>query len=578
VPIEIQLPALSSDMESASLTVWHKQVGDEVAQGDVIAEIETDKATLEIEAANTGTLGSILVASGTDEVAVGTVLALLLEAGENAESLAEYQTKAEQPNAAMVTADAPESPVTKQAKDFDVIVVGGGPGGYVAAIRAAQLGMNVALVEREHLGGICLNWGCIPTKALLRSAEVFEQFKHADSYGLSATGVDFDLDKIVARSRGIAKQLNGGVGHLLKKNKVKVYNGQAELLGGHRLKIDQQGDDSIELSADHIILATGARPRNLSGLEADGQLIWTSREAMTPSSLPKSLLVMGAGAIGVEFASFYNSMGVDVTVVEVLPQILPVEDAEIAEFARKSFTKQGIKLMTQTRVKELRKGSDQVTAVLEHEGQLTELTVDRVISAVGVVGNHENLGLENTQVVVERSHVVVDEWNQTGEPGVYAIGDLSGAPCLAHKASHEGIICIEKIAGKADIQSLDKGVIPGCTYSRPQVASVGLTETAAQDQGFAVRVGRFPFQGNGKAIALGETEGLVKTIFDASTGELLGAHMVGAEVTEMIQGFGIAQTLETTEKELMHTVFPHPTLSEMMHESVLDAYDKAVHF
>ena len=578
MPIEIQLPALSSDMESASLTVWHKQVGDQVTQGDVIAEIETDKATLEIEAADSGTLGSILVAAGTDEVSVGTVLALLLEAGEGVESLADHETKAKQLSAGPVTDGTSEYQVSEQDKDFDVVVVGGGPGGYVAAIRAAQLGMSTALVEREHLGGICLNWGCIPTKALLRSAEVYEQFKHAESYGLSATNIAFDLDKIVARSRGIAEQLNGGVGHLLKKNKVKVYDGRAELLGGHRLRIEQQDDDSVELSADHIILATGARPRNLPGLEADGELIWTSREAMTPSWLPKSLLVMGAGAIGIEFASFYNSMGVDVTVVEVLPQILPVEDAEIAEFASKSFTKQGIKLMTQTKVKELRKGSDQVTAVLEHQGELQELKVDRVISAVGVVGNHENLGLENTQVVVERNHVVVDEWSQTAEPGVYAIGDLSGAPCLAHKASHEGIICIEKIVGQADIEPLDKGAIPGCTYSRPQIASVGLTETAAKDHGFAVRVGRFPFQGNGKAIALGETEGLVKTVFDANTGELLGAHMVGAEVTEMIQGFGIAQTLETTEKELMHTVFPHPTLSEMMHEAVLDAYDKVVHF
>ena len=492
--------------------------------------------------------------------------------------MTEYQAKTDQSDTKVASAGSPEPRSSDKSRDFDVIVVGGGPGGYVAAIRAAQLGMNTALVEREHLGGICLNWGCIPTKALLRSAEVFEQFKQAESYGLSATGIDFDLDKIVARSRGIAKQLNGGVGHLLKKNKVKVYDGQAELLGNHRLRVDQQNNNSVELSADHIILATGARPRNLPGLEADGELIWTSREAMTPSSLPKSLLVMGAGAIGVEFASFYNSMGVDVTVVEVLPQILPVEDAEIAEFASKSFTKQGIRLMTQTRVKELRKGSDQVTVVLEQEGRLTELTVDRVISAVGVVGNHENLGLENTQVIVERSHVVVDEWSQTAEPGVYAIGDLSGAPCLAHKASHEGIICIERIAGEENVQPLDKSAIPGCTYSRPQVASVGLTEKVALEQGFDIRIGRFPFQGNGKAIALGEAEGLVKTIFDANTGELLGAHMVGAEVTEMIQGFGIAQTLETTERELMHTVFPHPTLSEMMHEAVLDAYDKVVHF
>jgi dihydrolipoamide dehydrogenase len=437
--------------------------------------------------------------------------------------------------------------------------------------------MKTALIEREHLGGICLNWGCIPTKALLRSAEVYEQFKQAENYGLSVDHVGFDLAKIVARSRGIAKELNGGVRHLLKKNKVKLYEGNAQLVGGGRLKVEEEAAVT-DISASHIILATGARARNLPGLEADGKLVWTYKEAMTPDVMPKSILVMGAGAIGVEFASFYNSLGADVTVVEVLSQIIPVEDPEIAALATKSFTRQGIKIMTQTMVKEWRKDSDKVTVVLEQNGERSEITVDRVISAVGVVGNHENLGLEATQVEVDRSHVVVNEWSETSEPGVYAIGDLTGPPCLAHKASHEGIICVEKIAGEEGVHPLDKSAIPGCTFSRPQVASVGLTEPAAKEQGYDVRVGRFPFQGNGKAIAMGETEGLIKTVFDKATGELLGAHMIGAEVTEMIQGFSIAQTLESTEQELMQTVFAHPTLSEMMHEAVLDAYHKVIHF
>ena len=577
MPIEIVLTAPAPDIETATLVTWYKQEGDQVEKGDLIVDIETDKATVEIESTGSGTLGKIIISAGAEDVEVGTVIGLLLEAGESAESLLDYTAKFES-NASVDPALDVAVVETPEDADFDVIVVGGGPGGYVTAIRAAQLGMNTALVEREHLGGICLNWGCIPTKALLRSAEVYENFKHADSYGLSAKEFSFDLKKIVARSRAIAKQLNAGVGQLLKKNKVRVFEGQAQLLGGGRLKIAKDGATVDDLSAKHIILATGARPRNLPGLESDGELIWTSREAMTPSSLPKSLLVMGAGAIGIEFASFYNSLGVDVTVVEVLPQILPSEDPEIAEFATNSFTKQGIKILTQTMVKELRKGDDQVTAVLDQNGKSIEMTVDRVISAVGVVGNHEDLGLEKTSVEVDRTHVVVNEWSETAELGVYAIGDLSGPPCLAHKASHEGVICVEKIAGLQGIHPLSKSSIPGCTYSRPQVASVGLTEKAAQDQGYEIRVGKFPFQGNGKAIALGEPEGLVKTIFNAVTGELLGAHMVGAEVTEMIQGYGIAQTLETTEQELMHTVFPHPTLSEMMHEAVLDAYDKVVHF
>ena len=460
---------------------------------------------------------------------------------------------------------------------YDVMVVGGGPGGYVTAIRAGQIGLKTALIEREHLGGICLNWGCIPTKSLLRSAEIFEYMKQASSFGLSAEGVGFDLQKIVSRSRRIAKQLNGGVAQLLKKNKIKVYDGQARLLGGGKLRIETDDNTGEESSATHIILATGARARDLPGLEADGKLVWTYKEAMTPKSLPKSILVIGAGAIGIEFASFYNSLGVDVTVVEVMPQILPVEDAEIAEFAAKSFAKQGIKILTNTEVTKLRKGRNELTAVLNRNEEQSEITVDRVISAVGVVGNHENLGLENTRAEVDRSFVVVNEWSETAEPGVYAIGDLAGPPCLAHKASHEGIICVERIIGTPNIQPLNKLTVPGCTYSRPQIASVGLTEQAARDSGYTVRIGSFPFQANGKAIALGETEGMIKTVFDDKTGELLGAHMVGAEVTELIQGFGIAQSLETTEQELMRTVFPHPTLSEMMHEATLDAFDKVIH-
>jgi len=460
---------------------------------------------------------------------------------------------------------------------YDVIVVGGGPGGYVTAIRAGQIGLKTALIEREHLGGICLNWGCIPTKSLLRSAEIFEYMKQASSFGLSAEGIGFDLQQIVARSRRIAKQLNGGVAQLLKKNKIKVYDGQAQLLGGGKLRIENDDKAVEESSATHIILATGARARDLPGLEADGKLVWTYKEAMTPKSLPKSILVIGAGAIGIEFASFYNSLGVDVTVVEAMPQILPVEDAGIAEFAAKAFAKQGIKILTNTEVTKLRKGRNELTAVLNRNEEQSEITVDRVISAVGVVGNHENLGLENTRVEVDRSYVVVNEWSETAEPGVYAIGDLAGPPCLAHKASHEGIICVERIADTPNIHPLNKLTVPGCTYSRPQIASIGLTEQAARDAGYAVRIGSFPFQANGKAIALGETEGMIKTVFDDKTGELLGAHMVGAEVTELIQGFGIAQSLETTEQELMHTVFPHPTLSEMMHEATLDAFDKVIH-
>ena len=458
---------------------------------------------------------------------------------------------------------------------FDIIVIGGGPGGYVAAIRAAQLGLKTAVVEREHLGGICLNWGCIPTKALLRSAEVFRNMKHAEAYGLSATGIGFDLAKVVARSRAVSAQLQAGVKHLLKKNKVTVFDGHGRLAGKGRVAV---GDGKAEISARHIILATGARARNLPGLEADGKLVWSYKEAMVPDVLPKRLLVIGSGAIGIEFASFYNALGSDVTVVEMMDRVLPVEDEEISAFARKSFEKQGMKIVTGATVKSLAKGANDVKVTVEAAGKAQEILVDRVISAVGIVGNVENLGLENTKVVVDKTHVVVNQWLETGEPGVYAIGDLAGPPWLAHKACHEAVICVEKIAGQNDVHPLNIRNIPGCTYCHPQVASVGLSEAKAKEKGYQVKVGRFPFMGNGKAIALGETEGMVKTVFDAGTGELLGAHMIGAEVTELIQGYMVAKTLETTEAELIHAVFPHPTLSEMMHEAVLDAYGHAIHF
>ena len=462
-------------------------------------------------------------------------------------------------------------------QEFDLVVVGGGPGGYVAAIRAAQLKMKTALVEREHLGGICLNWGCIPTKALLRSGEVFDMMHHLKNFGFSAEKLSYDTSAVVKRSRQIAGQLSKGVAHLLKKNKVTVFDGEAALRGSGSIQVKgKSGTETIK--AKNIILATGARARQLPGLEADGKLIWTYREAMVPEAMPKSLLVVGSGAIGIEFASFYRSMGVDVTVVEVMDRVLPVEDEEISAFAHKQFEKRGIKLITKAEVKALDKGKDNVTATITAGGKNERLTVDRVIMAVGIVGNVENLGLEGTKIKVDRTHVVIDEWCRTGEPGVYAIGDLVGPPWLAHKASHEGVMCVEKIAGSNDVHPMDVTKIPGCTYCTPQVASVGLTEAAAKKAGFEVKVGRFPFIGNGKAIALGEPEGMVKTVFDAKTGELLGAHMVGAEVTEMIQGYVIARQVEATELDLMHTVFPHPTLSEMMHESTLDAYGRAIHF
>jgi dihydrolipoamide dehydrogenase len=463
-----------------------------------------------------------------------------------------------------------------QADAFDLIVIGGGPGGYVAGIRAAQLGMKTALVEREHLGGICLNWGCIPTKTLLRSSEINHLLHHLGDFGFAADNIRYDLDRIVKRSRAVAKQMGAGVGFLLKKNKVAVYDGQARLAGKQTVAIT--GKTTKTLTAPHIIVATGARARQLPGLETDGKLVWSYREAMVPPMMPKSLLVVGSGAIGIEFASFFQNMGAQVTVVEVLDRILPVEDAEISAFVRKALEKQGMRILTGAKLGPLSKSANNVTVSIEAGGKTEKISVDRVISAVGIVGNTEDLGLAGTGVVVEKTHVRIDGFCRTGEPGVYAIGDLAGPPWLAHKASHEGVLCVESIAGLPGLHPIDWTNIPGCTYCRPQVASVGLTEARAKDLGHAVRVGRFPFIGNGKAVALGEPDGIVKVVFEAKTGALLGAHMAGAEVTEMIQGYAIARTLETTEAELMHTVFPHPTVSETMHEAVLDAYGRAIHF
>jgi dihydrolipoamide dehydrogenase len=462
-------------------------------------------------------------------------------------------------------------------QNFDVIIVGGGPGGYVAAIRAAQLKMKVAVVESKHLGGICLNWGCIPTKALLRSSEINHLLHDMDQFGFSADNIKFDVQKIVKRSRAVAKQLSSGVTHLLKKNKIMVFDGVGKLAGKGKLTVSKDDKVTATLTAKNIVLATGARPRQIPGIEVDGKLIWSYFEAMVPEKMPKTLLVIGSGAIGIEFASFYQNMGAQVTVVEMLDRIVPVEDAEISAFAQKAFEKQGMKFLTSATVKGVKKAADSVTVTVEAGGKSQDIIVDRVITAVGIVGNTENLGLESTKAKVERTHVVVDGYGQTGEPGLYAIGDLAGPPWLAHKASHEGVICIEHIAGLHP-HPMETSNIPGCTYCRPQIASVGMTEQKARDAGFEVKVGKFPFIGNGKAIAMGEPEGFVKTIFNAKTGEMLGAHMIGAEVTEMIQGFAIARTLETTEAELMHTVFPHPTVSESMHESVLDAYGQVIHF
>ncbi|MCZ2328593.1 dihydrolipoyl dehydrogenase [Bartonella sp. F02] len=480
---------------------------------------------------------------------------------------------------------------------YDVIVIGSGPGGYVTAIRAAQCGFKTAIVEREHLGGICLNWGCIPTKALLRSAEIKHFSEHAKDYGLKLNGsIEADIKDVVARSRGVSARLNSGVGFLMKKNKIDVIWGEAKLTKG--AKNNQPAEIVVSPSskkimqpqnpipkgtlgegtyhAKHIIIATGARPRSLPGIEPDGKLIWTYFESMVPQVMPKSLLVMGSGAIGIEFASFYHDMGAEVTVVEMMPQIMPVEDAEISTFARKELEKKGIRILTEAKVTKVEKTADFVTAYIDIKGKIEKITTDRLISAVGVQGNIEHLGLEVLGIKTDRGCIVTDEWSRTNVDGIYAIGDVAGPPMLAHKAEEEGVICIEHIAGLKNVHPLDKSKIPGCTYCTPQVASVGLSESAAKEAGYDIRVGRYSFAANGKAIALGEDRGLVKTIFDKKTGQLLGAHMVGAEVTELIQGFVIAMNLETTEEELMHTVFPHPTLSEMMKESVLDSFGQVL--
>ena len=472
-------------------------------------------------------------------------------------------------------------------KSFDLVVIGGGPGGYVAAIRGAQLGMSVALIEREDLGGVCLNWGCIPTKALLKSAELVEKIKQADKYGIAVNGYSIDLGKMVQRSRQVAGNLNKGIGHLLKKNKVSVIFGTAKLLGKGKLSIaaltgssGSNGPADEELQAKHIIIACGAKARAIPGIEPDGEYIWSAKDAMVPKQMPKSLLVMGAGAIGMEFASFYNSLGVKVTVVEALSHVLPVEDEEISKFAAKAYTTRGIDIKLNTKVLKVERKKGGLTVHLNSgsdQANAEQLTVDHMISAAGVVGNTQHLGLENTLVECENSFIKVDQWSATNEDNVYAIGDVAGAPCLAHKASHEGMICVEKINGIAHAKPLNKTLIPGCTYGSPQVASVGLTENKALAAGHTLKVGRFPLAASGMAVASGATEGFVKTVFDADTGELLGAHMIGAEVTELIQGFVVAKNMETTEQELMDTVFAHPSMSEAIHESVLDAYTRAIH-
>ncbi|MCJ1898969.1 dihydrolipoyl dehydrogenase [Paracoccus versutus] len=462
------------------------------------------------------------------------------------------------------------------AQSFDMVVIGSGPGGYVCAIRGAQLGLKVACIEREHLGGICLNWGCIPTKALLRSAEVFHLMHRAKEFGLSADKIGYDLSAVVQRSRGVARQLAGGVGHLLKKNKVTVIMGEASLTAPGKISV-KTDKGAEEVTAKSIVLATGARARELPGLEPDGDLVWNYKHALQPPRMPKKLLVIGSGAIGIEFASFFNTLGADTTVVEVMDRVLPVEDAEISALAKKQFVKQGMKILEKAAVKKLDRAKGKVTAHIETGGKTETHEFDAVISAVGIVGNVENLGLEKLGAKIDRTHVVTDEYCRTGVDGLYAIGDVAGAPWLAHKASHEGVMVAELIAG-GHPHPIKPNSIPGCTYCNPQVASVGLTEEKAKAAGHEVKVGRFPFIGNGKAIALGEPEGLIKTVFDAKTGELLGAHMVGAEVTELIQGYVVGRTLETTEAELMETVFPHPTLSEMLHEATLSAYGRAIHF
>lgn len=463
------------------------------------------------------------------------------------------------------------------ADEYDVVVIGSGPGGYVAAIRASQLGLKTAIVERDALGGICLNWGCIPTKALLRSAELYEMLHRLDEFGLKAEKIGFDAEEVVTRSRKVAAQLSGGVKFLMKKNKIDVIEGSGHLAGAGRVSVEAKDGKKSEIGAKNIILATGARARTIPGLEPDGKRVWTYREAMVPKEMPKSLIVVGSGAIGIEFASFYRAFGCVVTVVEVLDRILPVEDEEISKEATKAFKKRGIRILTAAKIEKIDNGAKGVSMTVNASGKTETIDADVVISAVGIVGNVEDMGLEKAGVKIEKTHVVVNEWLETGVKGVYAIGDLVGPPWLAHKASHEGVLAAEKIAGAKGLHPIDTTRIPGCTYSTPQIASVGLTEAKAKEKGHEVKVGRFPFRANGKAIALGETEGFVKTVFDAKTGELLGAHMIGAEVTELIQGYGIAMALETTETELIQAVFPHPTLSEMMGEAVLDAYGRVLH-
>ncbi|MCE3255795.1 MAG: dihydrolipoyl dehydrogenase [Rickettsiaceae bacterium] len=470
------------------------------------------------------------------------------------------------------------------SKKFDLCVIGAGPGGYVAAIRAAQLGLKVVVVEGNHLGGICLNWGCIPTKALLRCSEINHLLHNLDQFGFSAKEVKFDFAKIIERSRNVSKKLSSGIAGLLKKNKVEVIDGFAKITAKNKVSVQKDGKEIEQIEAENIIIATGARARDIPGMEADGELIWNYRTAMTPKSMPKSILVVGSGAIGVEFASFYKNMGVEVTVIEMAENILPVEDEEISKLARKSFEKQDIKIHTSAGLKAIKKGKNEITATVEIAGKAEEIKAERVIMAVGIVPNTENLGLEKTKIKLDRGHIKTDQYLQTDEPGIYAIGDVASAPWLAHKASHEGVIAAEKIAEKMgkykakDTHPIKRENIPGCTYSMPQIASIGLTEKRAKEMGYKIKVGRFPYMANGKAIAMGETEGLIKTIFDEKTGELLGAHLIGAEVTEMIQGYIIGKQAELTELDFMHTIFPHPTLSEMMHESVLDAFGKVIHF
>lgn len=462
------------------------------------------------------------------------------------------------------------------SSDFDLVVIGAGPGGYVAAIRAVQLGIKTAIIEKSHLGGICLNWGCIPTKALLRCSEINHLLHNLDQYGFSAENIKFDFEKIIKRSRDISGKLNSGISHLLKKNKVEVIMGEAKLIDKNNIQIKSE-DQETKVKAKNIIIATGARARIIPGFEPDGDFIWTYKEALTPKKMPESLIVVGSGAIGVEFASFYRNMGAKVTLIELFERILPAEDEEIAAIAHKSFKDQGIEIYTSSQVTKVEKNKNDLTATVMINGKEQKITAEKILMAVGVVANTENLGLEKTKVKLENSRIVTNKYCQTDEENIFAIGDVIHGPWLAHKASHEGILVAEKISGKKNIHEINKLNIPGCTYSMPQIASIGLTEKQAKEKGLAIKVGRFPFIANGKAIAMGETNGLIKTIFDSKTGEFLGAHMIGAEVTEMIQGFAIHKTLEGTEEDLFNTIFAHPTLSEMMHESVLNAFERAIH-